>query len=228
MEEKLVYLNDYNQDVRIVATGENPEAIPSLWQSLAAQSSQASRKALLLEAWKPFQPELSNIIAFLGKYLEEIDLISYNGQYSLLYSVKNSKGDVLYYEGRNPLTKSVDSRLEAVWNRLPSKLASFYDTLHNGFYYYASESMGLSPIENVTNLDDLEWSILEELKEPLQLSLKDSYGFFTNGMGGYVVIDTSRNDKGQGVLWWSKKQPRYGINFWDIVDEWTVIGFEQS
>jgi hypothetical protein len=228
MEDKLVYLNDYNQDVHIVASGEALDAVPALWRTLAAESSQATRKSLLLQAWKPFQPELSNTIAYLGEHLEGIDLISYNGQYSLLYTVKNQKGAVLYYEGRNPLSKNVDPRLQAVWNRLPPKLAAFYDTLHNGFYYYASESMGLSPIESVTNLDDLEWGILEELKDPLQISLKDSYGFFTNGMGGYVVTDTSGNDRDKGVLWWAKKPPRYGIRFWDVIDEWTVIGFQQS
>ncbi|MBL1705580.1 SMI1/KNR4 family protein, partial [Klebsiella pneumoniae] len=28
------------------------------------------------------------------------------------------------------------------------------------------------------------------------------------------------------TLWWTNKEPRYNMNFWDIVDEWIVIGFE--
>jgi hypothetical protein len=45
-------------------------------------------------------------------------------------------------------------------------------------------------------------------------------------MGGYVVIDTENCSNVSGTLWWSKKMPKYGIDFWDIVDEWIVIGFD--
>ncbi|WP_199884104.1 hypothetical protein [Anaerosinus massiliensis] len=86
--------------------------------------------------------------------------------------------------------------------------------------------MGLVPLESVTYLNDYEWGILDELKEPLQLDFKTSFGFFSNGMGGYVVSDYQNCNNNNGTLWWKDDQPDYKINFWDVVDEWIVIGFE--
>ncbi|MEH6980057.1 SMI1/KNR4 family protein, partial [Bacillus pseudomycoides] len=27
-------------------------------------------------------------------------------------------------------------------------------------------------------------------------------------------------------LWFTNDQPKYNVDFWDVVDEWIVIGFE--
>ena len=45
-------------------------------------------------------------------------------------------------------------------------------------------------------------------------------------MGGYVAIDLDNCNNNKGVLWFSDSKPRYDIDFWSVVDEWTVIGFE--
>lgn len=86
--------------------------------------------------------------------------------------------------------------------------------------------MGLVPLENVTYFDDDEWGIIEELEEPIQINLKTTFGFFKSGMGGYVAIDYNNCENDNATLWWTNKEPRYNINFWDVVDEWIVIGFE--
>ncbi|CJH89644.1 Uncharacterised protein [Streptococcus pneumoniae] len=86
--------------------------------------------------------------------------------------------------------------------------------------------MGLVPLENVTFFDDDEWGIIEELEEPLQIDLQTTFGFFKSGMGGYVAVDYKNSNNDNATLWWTNKEPRYNMNFWDIVDEWIVIGFE--
>lgn len=30
----------------------------------------------------------------------------------------------------------------------------------------------------------------------------------------------------KATLWFTNEQPKYNVDFWDIVDEWLVIGFE--
>ena len=45
-------------------------------------------------------------------------------------------------------------------------------------------------------------------------------------MGGYVAIDYNNCEKDNATLWWVNKQPKYNIKFWDVVDEWIVIGFQ--
>lgn len=45
-------------------------------------------------------------------------------------------------------------------------------------------------------------------------------------MGGYVAIDYNNCEYDKATLWFTNDQPEYNINFWNVVDEWIVIGFE--
>ncbi len=233
MEQKLNYLREYNKDIRLVSCNEVSSIevglIPDVWRELFKEENINDRKEALLNIWKKnVGTELRNTIAYLSEYLEEIEIMECDKVYSILYTVKNPNGDVLYYEGRNPQDEFENSELEKHWDKVSVSLKNFYKNVHNGFYYYATESMGLVPITSVTYLgdDDLEWSIIDELKEPLQIDLNTSFGFFSNGMGSYVVIDVANYEKNNATFWSSKIQPKYNINFWSYVDEWIVIGFQ--
>ncbi|MFM9330791.1 SMI1/KNR4 family protein [Paenibacillus mesotrionivorans] len=233
MEEKLSYLREYNPGVRMVSSKELTDIeaalIPDVWRDIFKEANTNKRKEAILKVWKnSVATELRNTISYLADYLEEVELLECGNVYSVLYTIRNPDGGIFYYEGRNPQDDMNNSELEKHWDKLPRSLRHFYGHVHNGFYYYASESMGLVPFESVTYLgdDDLEWSILEELKEPLQLDLTASFGFFTNGMGSYIVIDAANCGENEGVFWSAKRQPKYHIDFWSYVDEWTVIGFQ--
>lgn len=233
MEQKLNYLREYNQDIRLVSSSEisNIEAglIPDIWFELFKEENIIDRKEALLNLWKKnVGYELRNTIAYLSEYLEDIEILECDKVYSILYTIKNPNGDVLYYEGRNPQEEFENSELEKHWDKISVSLKNFYKNVHNGFYYYASEAMGLVPIASVTYLgnDDLEWSIIDELKEPLQIDLNTSFGFFSNGMGSYVVIDAANCQNNNAAFWSAKTQPKYNVNFWSYVDEWIVIGFQ--
>lgn len=233
MEQKLNYLREYNQDIRLVSSSEisNIEAglIPDIWFELFKEENIIDRKEALLNLWKKnVGYELRNTIAYLSEYLEDIEILECDKVYSILYTIKNPNGDVLYYEGRNPQEEFENSELEKHWDKISVSLKNFYKNVHNGFYYYASEAMGLVPIASVTYLgdDDLEWSIIDELKEPLQIDLNTSFGFFSNGMGSYVVIDAANCENNNAAFWSAKTQPKYNVNFWSYVDEWIVIGFQ--
>jgi len=233
MEQKLDYLRKYNQSIRLIPINEinniGVGSIPNIWRELFKEESVTDRKEALLSVWKKYVgTELQNTISYLFDYLEEIEIMECDNEYSILYTIRNSKGDVLYYEGRNPQGEFENNELENYWDKVPDSLRNFYENVHNGFYYYASESMGLVPISSVVYLgdDDLEWSIIDDLKEPLQIDLNTSFGFFSNGMGSYVAIDCSNCENNNGTFWSAKIQPKYNINFWNYVDEWIVIGFE--
>ena len=233
MLEKLNFLRKYNQDIRLVSINEVEKIedglIPNIWKEIFGYESINIRKDILLNVWEKYVgEELRNTIAYLSEYLEEIDMIEFNNIYWILYTIINPKGDILYYEGGNPQNKFESHRLEKHWNKMPQSLKNFYENVHDGFFYYASESMGLVPISSVTFLgdDEIEWGILEELEQPLQLNLNTSFGFFSNGMGSYIVIDSTNCNNDNAVFWSTKRQPKYNINFWDYVDEWIVIGFQ--
>lgn len=227
------YLRKYNQDIRLlthkeisnIATNELPVA----WYDIFKEEDSTVRIKGILEIWKRnLGTELRNTISYLNEYLIDVELMESGGYFSALYTIKNSKGNLLYYEGCNPKDQFKNNELNKVWGRMPDSIQKFYEEVHNGFYYYASESMGLVPIKSVTFLgdEDLEWGIIDELEEPIGIDLESSFGFFTNGMGTYIVIDYQNCNNNNATFWSAKRQPKYNVNFWSYVDEWIVIGFE--
>ncbi|MBO1580456.1 hypothetical protein [Bacillus sp. XF8] len=58
------------------------------------------------------------------------------------------------------------------------------------------------------------------------MDVNSTFGFFSNGMGAYVAIDGENCINENSTLWFKNKSPKYNLNFWDVVDEWKVIGFQ--
>ncbi|CAH1202492.1 hypothetical protein PAECIP111893_01808 [Paenibacillus plantiphilus] len=235
MESKLEFLKEYtlseNQNIKIIpfheVRGIGSEMIPKSWFNIFEHKDTDRRIELLLEVWKTCSPvTLSNTISYLTENLYEVDLVYFNDRYSILYSVKSQSGEIQYYEGRNPLDPFNNIELQNNWCKIPQLIRNFYENLHNGFYFYASKAMGLVPLENVTFFGDDEWGIIESLNEPIQINLQTTFGFFKNGMSGYVAIDYTNAENDNATLWFSNDQPEYNINFWDTIDEWIVIGFQ--
>ncbi|MDG5471397.1 SMI1/KNR4 family protein [Jeotgalibacillus sp. ET6] len=231
MEQKLGFLRKYNRNAQLISCHEIHQLecgkIPNSWYELFQEENAARRVEMILSFWKErVGVELRNTISYLSRHLEEVELMDINGRYSILYTIKTDDGEIRYYEGGNPKDEFNNKELEKSWGKFPSTIRNFYQTVHNGFYYYSSQSMGLVPLEDVTFFDDDEWGIIEELEEPLQIDLQTTFGFFKSGMGGYVAVDYKNFNNDNATLWWTNKEPRYNLDFWDIVDEWIVIGFE--
>lgn len=226
--DKNSYLKKYNKDVEIIKDNiEEITAIPQAWKDILHASRTEEKICKVLELWKRYaSPVLSNTISYLEDNLEDIELISYKGKYSLLYSIKQSNGNVVYYEGGNPKEHKLPDEVQKRWNDFPEKIKIFYENLHNGFFFYASGSMGIVTQEDILILGEEDWGILDELQEPLKISLDHSFGIFASGMGGYVAVDLSDCGNDKAALWFASRQPRYDLNFWDVVDEWIVIGFQ--
>lgn len=227
------YTLSENKNIRIVSYNEvrdiGSDKIPRSWFKIFENNDNDKRIELLLNEWKNCSPvTLSNTILYLTENLHEVDLLFFDDRYSILYSIKSESGEIQYYEGRNPLESFNNMELQKNWNKIPHSIRNFYENLHNGFYSYASKAMGLVPLENVTFFGDDEWGIIESLNEPIQIDLQTTFGFFKNGMGGYVAIDYENAENDNATLWFSNDQPVYNVNFWDVVDEWLVIGFQDE
>lgn len=231
MEDKLQLLKKYRKNVKLVNSDEIDDLtsgeISINWLNAIKEKDNRKKVYKALEIWKEFVAiDLRNTISYLQENLIDIDLIKDNDNYSILYSVRVEDGDIDYYEGGISNNHVNNGRLKEVWYKMPQSIRNFYENLHNGFYYYPSGAMGLIPLENVTFFGDDEWGVIEELEEPLQIDLESTFGFFNSGMGGYVAIDYNNCDDDKATLWFTNEQPKYNVNFWDIVDEWIVIGFE--
>lgn len=236
LQDKLNFLNKYtlSEELSVSLIESNDidyiqkDLIPDEWREIFKEKNKSSKISRVLNIWKRYvSNEMSNTIAFLKECLIDVELMAIGDRYSILYSVKNARGKILYYEGRNPKEYFNNEQLEEDWSKIPDKIRSFYENVHSGFYYYPSKSMGLESLENITYLDDYEWDIVDEIGEHnLKIDFASSYGFFSNGMGTYVVVDYKNSLGDNATLWSSKEEPEYNLNFWDVVDEWMVIGFE--
>lgn len=199
--------------------------VPSIWIEAFKSTNE---KRMILQEWEK-RCKLNNTILYLNDYLQDIDIIKTEDGYSLLYTIKNEYGSVLFYEGRNPkesLNGLRNKKIGDAWKAIPCDVKAFYECIHNGFYDYTSKSMGLVSLESVICLNDYEWGIIEDLNESIKISLEKSFGFFSNGMGDHVVIDCSNCSNENVSLWFHNDQPEYNLNFWNVVDEWMVVGFQ--
>ena len=230
--EKLTYLQKYRKTVTLVDYGEflnkGLNSLPELWKSFFTSNNEETITKNILYFWKQqIGKKLNNVIAYFEDNLVKVEIIKTNNEFSLLYSIKQENGEILYYEGKFPQTKFNNYKLEKQWHKIPVSIKDFYKNLHNGFYYYANISMGLLPLEKIEALSKYEWRIIDNLIEPLQIDLDSTFTFFTTGIGGYVVIDTNNCFNENATIWFSDEKPMYNKNFWNFVDQWIQIGFEE-
>ncbi|MBC1565448.1 SMI1/KNR4 family protein [Listeria booriae] len=227
MEDKIQFLSKYRKNISLVdAKTLQENDIPVEWLEIL-NKGESERREKTIEYWRSISSnELRNTISYLSDNLLDVELACYNDVYSVLYTVKVGEGEVDYFEGRIPTQNILNKELQKFWSETPQSIKDFYEKLHNGFYYFPSRAMGLVPLENVTFFGDDEWGIIEDLEAPLGIELDSTFGFFSTGMGGYVALDYSNDDKEKATIWFTDDQPKYNMNFWDVVDEWIVMGFE--
>lgn len=233
MKETLEYLRKFRPDIEIVPVDSTnalqKERLSVRWMDILSDEDIDSRKNKLLALWKAAcDKEFNRVIAYLSDHLVDVFLLYHQDEFSLLYAIRNKGGVIYYYEGRFPDLTTRSTYLQNNWHRLPAGLQRFYEMLHNGFYYSSSGNMGLVPLQKLIRLSDAEWDILEEMEEAPEINLETSYCFFRNGMGDYLVLDLEKeNTAEEAVLWYSQEEPEYQLPFWEVVDEWTVLGIEE-
>ncbi|MEI4527133.1 SMI1/KNR4 family protein [Priestia megaterium] len=231
--EKLSFIKQYRKSIGFVSNEDllsiEKENIPEEWMEVFIETDKTERKDKLIALWNCVcEKELSHTISYLKENLVDVELIIDNGQYAILYSVKSENEEILYYEGGIPNKSIYDLEMQQAWSSVPQSIVKFYEKLHNGFYYMPSRAMGLVPLERVTYFKEDEWGILDDLEHPLEINLDTTYGFFENGMGGYVAVDLNNCTDNRATLWFTNDQPEYNVDFWDIVDEWILIGLQDN
>ena len=198
MVDAIGYLQKYMDHPEILPLNcVDPEELALLpgWWREALELAGAERVARVLREWERVESFLPGVVEVLKRNLRGVALLrnrtssvrGWKSSVRLLYKVMVGD-DTAYYAGGNPLQKGMGDAVKARWGLIPTAIRNFYDTFHNGWYYVASESMGLAPTENLFFLDELEWGILEEIDDP-GCKLDDLLAVYTNGMGGYVALN---------------------------------------
>lgn len=227
-DKALQYVSKYVAEPRILSILPNDDPLmvelPEWWQGVL-QADGGDRTHHVIQAWAPYRRQLPLTFKFLSTHLQSVNLLIDKMSVRLLYELEQG-GQTMYYAGGNPTQKSMSSLVRDAWDKLPADFRKFYDSLHNGWYYLASNSLGPSPTEDFFILDELEWGILEEISDP-GCDLKDLLAVYTNGMSAYVAISIGQKGAYGNVLWWKDKSPYLNIDAWSVIDAWTEIGLNK-
>ena len=232
MSEKLEFLNKYtfhrDYTVQIIDNVDyvKDADIPKLWKEIINEPT-PKRISRVIELWENIVGEqMRNTISYFKEHLVDVEVMKLGDSYYILYSISNR--ELEYYTGGNPneSEKKFQNISSDFFEKLPLSLKDFYGKLHDGFYYFASRSMGLDPVNQIESLDGYEWGILEESDVEVKINLKTSYNFFSNGGGSYIVFDMEDTFENKAVLWSSKFPPEYNLDFWKKADEWLAMNFD--
>lgn len=222
---KIEFLQKYSQDIQMVSLeDETIENFPNYWIEALSKVTPTERKNRIVEEWKKYPYQFQSTTNYLFANLVDVELVKEKNNHALLYTVKNIRGEEVYYIGYNPLAKITPK----YFDQLPSSFKDIYNKLHNGWVYFASKANGLLPIEDTIVLSDEDWGILEEIEiTSLPFKLDNSVGLFDNGMGDYASVDLKSTNEKEGFIWWHTKAPKLNIEIWAVIDEWTKIGIER-
>ena len=220
------YLNQYMKNPcleTLDSIGADVGVLPEAWIRILSVSGK-ERLACVIDEWRKFGDAFFEVIPKFEKDLVSVTLLKNQEKYSLLYEI-SGKTKSLYYEAKNPFNRNFNKNIEALWPKMPESVRNFYD-FHDGWFYLASQSLGPSPSEAIFLLADEDWGILDEIPGP-PVNLDMTVALFTNGSSGYVCLDLSKPDtEHSALIWWSNKEPKLGIKFWDVVDAWMVLGMD--
>lgn len=217
-------LRKYRDNVELISIDDVDSFITDEWKTVFKEKIQSKRIQNVIDIWKKHsEKELKNTISYLSEHLIDVSLVKTSFGISVIYELIMMDGSVDYYEGL--LSVNDYENIFDRWERIPESLRSFYGFVHNGFYYYGSQNMGILPVQRVSCMDDYDWGIIEDIDLKVPFDMNSTYIFFETGMGGYVLLDTQNCGDENSVVWFSRKKPMYNKNFWDIVDEWIVMGF---
>jgi hypothetical protein len=232
MNEKLLYLRKYSRNIEIVNftdLSENDKTmLPDYWNKAFMKNNVKETIEIILSEWDKYDYQFKATINYLYNNLINVELVKKNKELLLLYSIKDKIGKEIYYIGKNVKTLHIPNNLKKLWDKLPDTIKDVYKYLHNGWYYFASESNGLESIENIIILSQLDWGILDKINQKkLPYKLENCISLFHNSAGIYVCYDIKTENKNNGFIWFKDQEPKNNIKLWPVIDEWTKMGIEE-
>ena len=222
MDKNLLALEKHLGNFRV--SGELPEhlLVPTDWQPLVGLTDKDKVKSVISLWEKNCVGAFSVLLGVFQKRLENVHLLEIDSKPALLYTFRNPKGDYLHYVGYTPLPSL---QLPTGTKNLPwpATFSEYYRNVHNGWYEVESQALGLLPQDEFFWLSEKEWGILDEIS--IEFSLDKVLAVFSNGAGGYLCWNFNTVEP-SGVVWWDDEAPD-GVDFWDILDEWSAMGIEE-
>jgi len=230
-----------SEDGRVRFVEESPPAgapLPEEWRALPALSP-AERVGVMADRMDRFVGDvLPETVAFFRRCGRDAELALWGERYIVVYTLVNSTGTTLDYYGGNPYQPTwpdeedprriapsygiavYDFNVRAVWDRVPPKLRSFYENVHDGLCWcnWAPDSFyELRAVNEFRSGDFSEFDMSDN--DALCDRAQGCYPFFCGSSGSLLTVDLVGKCPGRVDYWSSGGAFEFDIDLWQALDE---------
>ncbi|MBF7142717.1 MULTISPECIES: SMI1/KNR4 family protein [Pseudomonas] len=191
--------------------------IPEGWEGFGIRGTEPPR---FPDAWHLFKNEFPWVTSLLDVGLLGTAILKDN-TVNLIYVFHDSNG-LYYYVGGAPISATPKEKMLSEFG-IQGRLADFYNSVHDGFTFYAARSMGPAALEDMFFISD---GMDEEDTEFAEGWL----ALFSNGGGDYIALDIDSTAKNNGLIWWHEEPftPERDMDIFETMDTWMSIFLEDT
>ena len=213
--------------------------LPEEWRALPSLSP-AERVGVMADRMDRFVGDvLPETVAFFRRCGRDAELALWGERYIVVYTLVNSTGYTLHKYGGNPFQPTwpgeggpvgigpsydvsvYDFNVHAVWDRVPAKLRSFYENVHDGLSpcswmpdsFYELRAVNEFSSGNVFPSFDMSDD------EAMCERAKGCYAFFEHTSGSLLTLDVVGECPGRVDYWSSGGAFEFDIDLWQALDE---------
>ena len=226
-------------EVRFVEESPPVDApLPEEWRALPALSP-AERVGVMADRMDHYVGDvLPETVAFIRRCGRDAELALWGERYIVVYTLVNSTGTTLDYYGGNPFQPtwpgegeprrigpshqwaSYDFNVHAVWDRVPAKLRSFYENVHDGLSWCNWMPDSFYELRAVNEFSSGVFPDFDMLdNDALCERAKGCYVFFEHTSGSLLTLDVVGESPGRADYWSSGGAFEFGIDLWQALDE---------
>ena len=226
-------------EVRFVEESPPVDApLPEEWRALPALSP-AERVGVMADRMDHYVgdvlPETVALIRWCGR---DAELALWGERYIVVYTLVNSTGYRFYEYGGNPFQPTwpgeggpvgigpsydvsvYDFNVHAVWDRVPAKLRSFYENVHDGFLYSTGADLQLYELVDVNEFRSGDFPDFDMLNnDALCDRAKGCYVFYHHTSGSLLTVDLVGKCPGRVDYWSTGGDFKFDIDLWQVLDD---------
>ena len=214
--------------------------LPEEWRALPALSP-AERVGVMADRMDRFVGDvLPKTVDFIRRCGRDAELAVWEdgGRYLVVYTFTDPEGGTFYCCAGNPRQptwpaesvpkRSADSyggmsvydfNVHAVWDRVPPKLRSFYENVHDGFLHDTGGSLLLHELVDVNEFRSGDFPNFDMLNnDALCDRAKGCYVFYHHTSGSLLTVDLVGKCPGRVDYWSTGGDFKFDIDLWQMLD----------
>ena len=227
-------------EVRFVEESPPVDApLPEEWRALPALSP-AERVGVMADRMDHYVGDvLPETVALIRRCGRDAELALWGERYIVVYTLVNSTGYRFYEYGGNPFQPTwpgeggpvgigpsydvsvYDFNVHAVWDRVPAKLRSFYENVHDGLSWCSWMPDSFYELRAVNEFSSgnvfLSFDMSDD--EAMCERAKGCYVFFEHTSGSLLTVDLVGESPGRVDYWSSGGAFEFDIDLWQALNE---------